>query len=106
MKYRKKMCLLAGAVLITCTLICGCGSNGEQPMTIPATTTPATIVPTTVPMQSEPQQKLDLPWDNGGKQPLDYTWEEFVALSMEHQIAFQFAMGFEEFEAWLNRVNP
>ena len=95
------MCFLAGAVLITCTLICGCGSNGEQP-----TTTPATIVPTTVPMQSETQQKSDLPWDNGGKQPLEYTWEEFEALSMERQIAFQFAMGFEEFEAWLNRVNP
>ncbi|MBR5616940.1 MAG: hypothetical protein IKW50_02025 [Oscillospiraceae bacterium] len=47
------------------------------------------------------------PWDApGAKQPADYTWEEFEALSGEHQIAFQNVLGMESFDAWLNRVNP
>ena len=48
-----------------------------------------------------------MPWDNGGKQPEDYTWAEFEALTGEQQMAFQNAMGAEAFEAWLNRAqNP
>ena len=100
MKYSKKMCMIAGAVLIACALICGCGSSGEQPTTIPVTTTPATVVPTTVPMESETKQQSDLPWDNGGKQPIEYTWEEFEALSEEHKIAFEDALGSSEFAIW------
>ena len=47
------------------------------------------------------------PWEEpGAKEPEEYTWAEFEALSGEHQIAFQRVMGVEAFEAWMNRVNP
>lgn len=53
------------------------------------------------------QQDEPYPWDNGGKAPEDYTWEEFNALSAGLQIAFQKGIGGEEaFDAWLQRVNP
>ena len=45
-----------------------------------------------------------LPWENGGKQPGDYTWAEFDELSGEQQIAFQNVLGAEAFEAWLNQA--
>ena len=52
-------------------------------------------------------QPAATPWDvPGAKQPEEYTWEEFEALSGEHQIAFQNVLGFEAFDAWLKRVNP
>ena len=95
MKYTKKICLLAGTALLGCALLCGCRSNVEQ---VP--TTAATTAPTTVPSESDPMLQSDLPWDNGGKQPADYTWEEYEALSSEHQIAFRDALGEFEFEIW------
>ena len=90
MKFIKKGFLLAGAALITCALIGGCRSTVEQPPTTVVTSTPTTA----------PVQQPDLPWENGGKQPADYTWEEFEALSDEHQMAFQNAMGATDFEIW------
>ena len=58
--------------------------------------------------REEPTEESSvLPWEQGGKQPADYTWEEFEALSAEHQMAFQNALGAEAFEAWLNQAqNP
>lgn len=51
--------------------------------------------------------ELELPWDNSGKQPEDYTWEEFESLSPELQIAFQDSFEhLEAFDAWMQRVNP
>ena len=46
------------------------------------------------------------PWEqSGAKQPEDYTWEEFLNLSPELQIAFQYAFGSADgFEEWMNRV--
>ena len=45
------------------------------------------------------------PWEEpGAKQPQDYTWEEFEALTGAQQIAFQKYLGEEAFESWLNRV--
>lgn len=45
------------------------------------------------------------PWDKpGAKQPEDYTWEEFEALTAAQQMAFQEYLGEKGFEAWLNRV--
>ena len=42
------------------------------------------------------------PWENGGKKPRDYTWEEFEALTAGQQVAFQDSFGnFEDFEAWM-----
>lgn len=49
----------------------------------------------------------ELPWENGGKQPDEYTWEEFEALSAELQMIFQNSFeSIEDFDAWLQRVNP
>ena len=54
---------------------------------------------------TEPEQ-IDCPWDQpGAKQPPDYTWEEFLALSAGQQHAFQFAFdSTDAFDAWLNRA--
>ena len=47
--------------------------------------------------------KKDLPWNNGGKQPAEYTWEEFEALSPEEQEAFfECFDSAETFEKWMN----
>ena len=47
------------------------------------------------------------PWETpGAKQPADYTWEEFEALTAEQQMAFQTFMGADAFAAWLERVKP
>ena len=52
--------------------------------------------------QSQPAAN---PWDvAGAKQPADYTWEEFEALTAGQQTAFQNYLGEAAFDAWLNRV--
>ena len=137
MKYTKKICLLAGTVLIGCALICGCGSSKEP--------VPTTLV--TVPEVTEPKQPsqytweeylamtaeqqlefqksfgstevfdawmenamredtlVECPWDEpGAKQPEEYTWEEFEALSGDQQIVFQTALGEDGFAAWLEQA--
>lgn len=44
------------------------------------------------------------PWEMAGaKQPEDYTWEDFEALTASQQMAFQNYLGPDEFEAWLKR---
>ena len=46
-----------------------------------------------------------LPWENGGKQPKDYTWEEFEALTAEQQMAFQNSFkDADGFEKWMESV--
>ena len=45
------------------------------------------------------------PWDEpGAKQPEEYSWEEYEALSTVHQIAFQHYLGLDAFSAWLTGV--
>ena len=46
------------------------------------------------------------PWDApGAKQPVQYTWEEFEALSAGQQMAFQNSFGsFEKFDQWLQKA--
>lgn len=60
--------------------------------------------------KNDPQEAanaIEIPWENGGKQPDQYTWAEFEALSAELQMIFQNSFGsFEAFDAWLHRVNP
>ncbi len=49
--------------------------------------------------------ELYLPWENGGKQPSEYTWEEFEALEGGQQIAFQNSFeSFEEFDKWMQEA--
>ena len=53
----------------------------------------------------EQEQPAANPWEKpGAKQPKDYTWAEFEALTAAQQMAFQNYLGAEAFEAWLNRV--
>lgn len=64
----------------------------------------------------EPSVEVDCPWDDeGAKQPSEYTWKEFEALSGPQQIAFQNHFeSIEDFDAWMqkaeyidkNGVNP
>ena len=58
-------------------------------------------------MPTEPEQAA-YPWDQpGAKQPKDYTWEEFLALSPELQIIFQNSFGsVDALEEWLDREMP
>ncbi len=54
---------------------------------------------------SDPGSDVYLPWENGGKQPSDYTWAEFEALNEGQQMAFQDSFGsFELFDAWMQRA--
>ena len=137
MKVTKKICLIAATALLGCALLWGCGSNGKQPPT--ETVTVPTVDSVKQPSEytwqeyiamTEEEQlefqksfgspavfdawmeaalredtKVECPWDTpGAKQPEDYTWEEFEALSGELQIAFQKALGTELFETWLNQA--
>lgn len=46
-------------------------------------------------------------WDQTGKPPKEYTWEEYQALSAEEQDAFYHWFGSEaEFEAWMTGAMP
>lgn len=57
---------------------------------------------------SEPVEettKIDAPWENGGKQPEQYTWEEFEALTADQQMIFQnYFDNVEAFDRWLQSV--
>ena len=47
------------------------------------------------------------PWENGGKQPDEYTWEEFEALSAEHQeMFFEWFDSADAFQAWMEQAQP
>lgn len=47
------------------------------------------------------------PWESGGKQPSEYTWEEFQALSGVEQEAFvESFSSADAFEEWENSVMP
>ncbi len=51
------------------------------------------------------QNKISVPWENGGKQPSDYTWEEFEALTADQQMVFQNSFGkIEDFEKWMEKA--
>ena len=53
--------------------------------------------------QEEIEEGLDLPWNNGGKQPSAYTWKEFQALTAAQQMAFQNSFGSDTaFKAWMD----
>ncbi len=58
------------------------------------------------PDRSEEDEGLYFPWEHGGKDPREYTWEEFCDLSMGQQMAFQEYLGEIEFEKWLNENEP
>lgn len=55
-------------------------------------------------MERVQNSSSDNPWENGGKDPEDYTWAEFEALDGAQQIAFQNYLGQEGFEEWMERV--
>ncbi len=47
----------------------------------------------------------DIPWENGGKKPEEYTWEEFNKLTGPQQIKFQESFEkFEDFEKWMDKA--
>lgn len=53
------------------------------------------------------EEEVILSWENGGKTPDAYTWEEFEALTFAQQEAFIIWFGSDAaFEAWLEAVNP
>ena len=57
--------------------------------------------------ETEETQSEKYPWEQDGKYPSEYTWEEFLALSPDEQEAFFLSFSNpERFEAWMNRVKP
>lgn len=53
----------------------------------------------------EQMEGVELPWENGGKQPEDYTWAEFEALTAEEQMMFQNSFeSLDAFEEWMDRA--
>lgn len=58
-------------------------------------------------VKPEDESLPDLVWDNPDKQPNEYTWEEYQALSFEEQDGFfQWFESIEAFEEWMNQVKP
>lgn len=56
-------------------------------------------------LQSVQSIQSEMPWNNGGKRPEEYTWEEFEALTAEQQIAFQNSFpNLEGFVTWMDGV--
>ena len=56
-------------------------------------------------VQGGAEEESNIPWENGGKQPSEYTWEEFEALSAELQMKFQNSFGgIEAFDEWLRKA--
>ena len=48
-----------------------------------------------------------MPWDNGGKTPDQYTWEELQALTdIQKEYFFEWFDSAEEYEKWLNNARP
>ena len=89
--------ILAMILAVLTVLLIDLESNQEDPF---LNTTRGDVDPTET-------SALPRPWDSpGAKQPADYTWEEFLALSPELQIVFQNAMGADAFEEWMkNKEN-
>ena len=55
--------------------------------------------------KAQTEEKKDVPWENGGKKPKNYTWEEFESLTAEQQIMFQNSFKkVEDFEKWMEKV--
>lgn len=62
----------------------------------------------TVPAQTQTaEEESQLPWERAGaKQPAEYTWDEYCALTPEMQIHFYNAFTQEDFDAWLAENEP
>jgi len=61
------------------------------------------------PQETEPESLPEgaMPWERGGKQPDAYPWEEYQGLTADEQMAFFYWFAsVEDFDAWMNRVNP
>lgn len=57
--------------------------------------------------RSEALKKDNSPWENGGKSPSKYTWEEYQALDdAQKELFYESFSSNEEFDAWMNRVKP
>ena len=55
----------------------------------------------------ENDDTLELPWENGGKQPAEYTWDDFLALSdIEKDIFYLAFPNTDAYHQWLDLVNP
>lgn len=51
--------------------------------------------------------QVGTPWVDSGKEPAEYTWAEFEALTPEQQIVFQNSFdSLEDFDAWLQSAQP
>lgn len=54
---------------------------------------------------SESVETDKMPWENGGKQPKDYTWAEYVALTpLQKEAFFDRFESPAAFDAWMNKV--
>ena len=49
---------------------------------------------------------VNIPWENGGKQPSEYTWKEYEDLTDKQKLAFRNELGIESFDEWQGRVQP
>ena len=56
-------------------------------------------------LEAAERQDEVFPWEtDGAKQPAEYSWEEFTALTPAQQMAFQSILGIEAFDNWLNKA--
>ncbi len=53
------------------------------------------------------EEEIYLPWENGGKTPDQYTWEELEALSnIQKEYFFEWFESSKAYEDWFNNVKP
>ena len=93
------------AFLMIVAVICLGGCSKREVSGGTETTVIEGTEPVTTSMPVEETEEMLLPWENGGKQPDQYTWEEYEALSVDQKEAF-----FDSFESavafdnWMSRV--
>ena len=89
--------------IIIITLFVGCGINENQENS-DNTLTHESVITEELEIIEETEEVEDVtyPWDNGGKLPKDYTWEEYNKLDNELQMPFYHWFGsVEAFDEWM-----
>lgn len=94
--------IITGIILVFCCaalVLAACGKKKDMEEI------KATVSQTEQTQATEEMEKL--PWElPGAKQPKDYTWDEYSALTPEEQSLFYNAFEQSEFDAWLEKNEP
>lgn len=92
------------ATLLTLVLLVSCNGNKEDPIE-PVVEDEIADETVDIVYTDDTMEPIYCPWDDGGKQPSEYTWDEFNALTGPQQIMFQKTFAdIDEFDVWLQKA--